>query len=241
MKDKNIHILSTGILEDALVKKAREQKVILDSISFIQTKNIIDPYTSAEIKALSSMPVTAVFTSTNGAEAVINSLHTQALQPKWNVYCIGAATQALIKKYFVPGTIKGIGKNAIELSESILKDNVKEVIFFCGNLRRDELPEYLQKNEIEVKEIVVYETNEIPIKIDKVYKGILFFSPSAVKSFFSVNSIPADTILFSIGNTTADAIRKISDNKIITSGFPSKNKLAALAISYFDKTNKLND
>lgn len=236
MKDKNICILSTRLLDKTLVNKALQHKVIIDSLSFIKTENIINDHISQEIKKLTLKSITAVFTSTNGAEAVIESLHKNSIQPVWNIYCIGAATQTLIREYFVSANITGTGKNARELSETIIKDNVKEVVFFCGNQRRDELPEHLRKNKIKVKEIVVYETNEIPVKVNKEYKGILFFSPSAVKSFFSLNSIPADTVLFSIGNTTADAIKKNSNNKIIVSDFPSENKLAEIAINYFDKT-----
>lgn len=233
MKDKNINLLSTRPLDEALVKKAREHQILIDSISFIETENTIGRHISEEIKALASQSVTAVFTSMNGAEAVIDTLAKDALQPAWKIYCMGAATQTLIREYFVSGNICGIGKNAIELSVSITKDEVKEVIFFCGNQRRDELPEQLQKKNIKVKEIVVYETNEIPIKIEKAYNGILFFSPSAVKSFFSVNSIPNDTVLFSIGYTTAAEIQKNCNNKVIISDFPAKDKLTEEAIKYF--------
>lgn len=241
MKDKNIRLLSTKPLEEALVNKALKYRIIIDSNSFIETKNIIDKTLSEKIKELASQSITAVFTSMNGAEAVIDILQKTHLQPVWKIYCIGAATQSLIRDYFVAATIAGTGKNATELSETIINDNVKEVLFFCGNQRRDELPEQLRKRNIQVKEIVVYETNEIPVKVDKEYNGILFFSPSAVKSFFSVNRIAADTVLFSIGNTTAEEIRNNSKNKMIISDFPSKDKVVELAINYFDKTNKPND
>ncbi len=241
MKDKNILILSTRPLNEALINKASQHKIIIDSLSFIKTESITDNNISEEIKKLALESITAVFTSMNGAQAVIEDLCKNELKPDWKIYCIGAATQSLVKEYFVSNTIAGTGKNATELSQTIVNDDVKEVIFFCGNQRREELPEYLQKNKIKIKEIAVYRTNETPEKINKRYNGILFFSPSAVKSFFSVNSIPSDTVLFSIGNTTADEIKKTCNNTIIISGSPSKDKLVEEAIAYFDKTNKSND
>ncbi|WP_018617272.1 uroporphyrinogen-III synthase [Segetibacter koreensis] len=242
MKDNITTLLSTRPLDETLVNEALTKHVVIESISFIKTGNIIDRNISEEINELASKTITAIFTSMNAAEAVIESLQkSNALQPQWNIYCIGGATESLIRSYFNLAAIAGNGRNAIELAEAVISNNVKEVVFFCGNQRRDELPEYLRKRNILLKEIVVYETNEIPVKIDKEYNGILFFSPSAVKSFFSVNSIPSDTVLFSIGNTTAEAIRNNSDNKIIISDFPSKEKLVDIAISYFDKTNKPND
>jgi uroporphyrinogen-III synthase len=237
MKDKNISILSTRLLDEALVNEALKQQVVIDSISFIRTEDIIDISIAEEIKELSSKPITAVFTSMNGAEAVIESLRKSSLQPTWNIYCMEATTQSLIREYFISANIVVTGKNASQLAETIIENSEQEVIFFCGNQRRDELPEHLHKSDIKVKEIIVYKTDEIPVKIDKEYNGILFFSPSAVKSFFSVNSIPYDTVLFSIGNTTADAIRKnCNNNKIIISDFPAKDKLIELAIAHFDKT-----
>lgn len=47
-----------------------------------------------------------------------------------------------------------------------------------------------------------------------------------------MNSIPPDTVLFSIGDTTADAIRKNSNNKMFVSDFPSKDKLVDIAIKF---------
>ena len=241
MKDKNIRILSTRPIDEMLVSKALKDNITIDIISLIKTENTINDVIEKEIRELASKSITAVFTSMNGAEAVIETLQKNKLQPEWNIYCMGAATQTLLNGYFIKATIAGTGKDATELAENIIKTKVDKVVFFCGNQRREELPQLLQKNNMSVKEIVVYETNEIRVKIENSYKGILFFSPSAVKSFFSANSIPADTVLFSIGDTTAAEIKKYSHNEIIVSEFPSKDKLVEIAESYFDKTNKPND
>lgn len=234
MSDKKIRLLSTRPLDEALVNKALKHRIILDCISFIKTENITGNAVSEKIIELASQTVTAVFTSMNGAEAVIDTLRKTNLQPAWKIYCLGAATHSLITSYFASITISGTGKNAAELSETIIHNNEKEVYFFCGNQRRDELPKKLRERNVSVKEIAVYETKELAVKINKPYNGILFFSPSAVKSFFSVNTIPADTVLFSIGNTTADEIKKNCTNQIMISNFPAKDKLAEIAIEYFN-------
>ena len=66
------------------------------------------------------------------------------------------------------------------------------------------------------------------------YFGILFFSPSAVQSFFSKNKVADKTILFAIGNTTANEIKKYSTNKIIISDEPGKENLVTKMIEYFN-------
>jgi len=233
MKDKIIRILSTRPLDKAFADKALEQNIIIDSISFIRTEEIVDANTSDRIKKLSTKPTTVVFTSMNGVEAVAKNLIESNLKPAWKIYCIGAATQDLITSYFPSNKVIGTGRNAAKLSQAIISDKAGEVVFFCGDQRRDELPALLRGSRITVEEIVVYKTNEVPVKVARKYNGILFFSPSAVKSFFSLNSIPPATVLFSIGNTTADAIKSVCENEVIISDFPSKEKLVEIAIQHF--------
>lgn len=131
MKDKNVRILTTRPLDEALVNKALQHQIIIDSISFIQTQDITDVSLSGKIKNLVTKPITVVFTSVNGAEAVIKNLQEDNLQPYWKIYCIEATTQSLIKHYFISANIRGTGRNAAELSEAIINDKVKEITFFA--------------------------------------------------------------------------------------------------------------
>ena len=105
--------------------------------------------------------------------------------------------------------------------------------FFCGNIRRDELPQLLKSSGIALEEMVVYETTVTPHPIIKDYHAVLFFSPSAVDSFFSVNKVVEHTILFAIGNTTARAIGNYSTNTIVKADTPEKDNLVKKAIAYF--------
>ena len=138
------------------------------------------------------------------------------------------------EKYFGEKSIAGVADNAKELARTILDANLNEVIFFCGDQRRDELPELLRKNKVEVKELIVYNTIATPKRIEKKYDAILFFSPSAVKSFFQENNLDKEVTLFAIGLTTADEIKNFSKNKIVVSDVPDKNSLLDKVISYFD-------
>jgi uroporphyrinogen-III synthase len=165
-------------------------------------------------------------------EAVANELYGQ--QPNWRIYSVGANTSSKAKKYFGEEAIAGIANSSAELAELITeKGPDEEIIFFCGNQRRDELPDILRNNDIDVSEIVVYETIAVPHKVSKQYQGILFFSPSAVECFFSNNKIAASTVLFAIGNTTANALKKFSGNTIIICNEPGKENLFRKMIAYF--------
>ena len=115
----------------------------------------------------------------------------------------------MIEKYFGSKLVAGTADSAKGLADIITKNsNSDEVVFFCGDHRRDELSAILREKNIEVNEIVAYKTTLVPHKIEKKYDGILFFSPSAVQSFFQKNKLDEETILFAIGNTTANEIKK---------------------------------
>ncbi len=187
-----------------------------------------------DILQLAHQRVEVVFTSMNAVESVRKYLGE--IKPDWKVFCIGSATKNLITRYFGGHSIAGTADSASALAGVIIKErNISSVTFFCGDKRRDELPNTLRGHHIEVNEIEVYKTIETPAVISKGYEGILFYSPSAVASFFSKNKIDGKAVLFAIGATTADEIKKFSDNKIIIADKPAKELLAEQAMNYFTK------
>jgi len=229
-----INILSTRPIDNLLIKDAKSKGIIIDCISFIETTVSINQEKKELIQAIAEKNNTIVFTSMNAAEAIIESLDGN--RPTWDIYCMGGTTKTIIKDYFGIDSIKGTGKDAMSLAEGMIANNTKEAVFFCGNIRRDELPQLLKNNQIGLEEMVVYETNTTAHYINKAYDAILFFSPSAVESFFSVNKIEEQTVLFAIGNTTAKAIGNYSTNKIVKSDSPEKDSLVRKAIGYFNST-----
>jgi uroporphyrinogen-III synthase len=232
MPKNKISILSTRPLNPSLVEQAVAAGISIDELSFIETEPVRSVEVQQEIENAYMQSATVIFTSMNAVEAVTAMQEGQ--QPDWNIYCIGNTTKQLVKKYFGEECIAGAANTATELAELIAEEsNLDEVIFFCGDRRRDELPEILRSRDIEVNEIVVYETISVPHKIDKEYHGILFFSPSAVECFFRYNKISSRSILFAIGETTAGEIKKYSDNKIITGDEPGKENLVRKMMEIF--------
>jgi uroporphyrinogen-III synthase len=224
MPKNEISILSTRPLAPSLIEEAEAAGISIDELSFIETEPVQSVEVQQEIENTYLQSATVVFTSVNAVDAVAAGQEGQ--QPDWKIYCIGHATKQLVKKYFGEESIEGTADNATELAELITEESAAdEVIFFCGDRRREELPDILRQHDIEVTEIVVYQTLLIPNKIEKAYHGILFFSPSAVESFFKHNKVNERTILFAIGNTTAGEIKKYITNKIIISDAPGKESL----------------
>ena len=232
MPEQRKNILSTRPVSDEMIAVALAKNIEIDILSFIETTPIETIEVQQEIELAANQITTVVFTSMNAVEAVTGML--DGFVPVWNIYCMGYATKELVKNYFGENAIEGTADNATELAEEIIKnDESDEVIFFCGNRRRDELPARLQKHHININEIIVYQTKNNQHKIDKVYDAVLFFSPSAVESFFLVNTLPGNTIVFAIGETTKETVGRYCSNKIVVSKLPGKDQLVEQAIDYF--------
>ena len=232
----NITILCSRPLTESLINEAKEKGITIEELSFIKTTPIHTAPVQTVIKNIAKQNTTVAFTSMNAVEAVADVLKDQ--QINWSIYCIGTTTVQLVEKYFGHQHIAGTANSAAELAQLIATDkSIKKVDFFCGDQRRDELPDILRSNEIEVNELVIYTTSTVPHTIDKMYDGILFFSPSGVHSFFENNTLPASTILFAIGSTTGNEIVKYTSNKIVLSNIPGKENLVRKMIEYFTESS----
>ena len=233
-----IQILSTRPLHEKMLQEAKQAGIDIDELSFIQTTPIQSISIQKEIDKAILQSITTICTSMNAVEVVASQIKEK--KPSWKIYCIGTTTQQLVVKYFGQDAVIGTANDAAALAKLIVEEQPKgKLFFFCGDQRREELPEILQQNSLELKEIIVYQTTTIKHSIQKLYNGILFFSPSGVESFFCNNQLTEKTILFAIGNTTAKEIKKHSDNQIVISDEPGKEKLASKMIDFFNQ--KLNN
>ena len=132
------------------------------------------------------------------------------------VYASGKQTANVLKEKGFETRI-GDSETAQSLAELIVEDGVKSALFFCGNIRRNELPNYLAKKGVQLKEEVVYHTLLDPKKIPSQKGDALFFmSPSAVESFAMINEFDTELDYYSIGETTVNTLRKKGVQKINT-------------------------
>jgi uroporphyrinogen-III synthase len=232
MQNNNITILSTGLLDKEILEEAFDIGVIVEIVPFIATRPIPDKELQKIVEPLMHRFAFIIVTSQNAVEALAANL--KGVTPDWRFFCIGGGTSKLVRKYFGSSSVAATADNARELDREIYQYGVQdELIFFCGDQRRDELPDQLRERGIWIKEVVIYETMLTPQQLTRNYEAILFFSPSAVKSFFSVNKVQPETVLFAIGSTTAEALNTYTTNKIIIADKPGKEELVDKAIKYF--------
>ncbi len=164
----------------------------------------------------------AIFTSSNAVKAIKD----KDLQIE-NCFCVGDKTAAYASKNGIK--CMEIANNSKELARKIIrKHNQKEFHFFSGNKRRDELPQLLKENNIKYEETQVYNTTLNLKKFESEFEGILFFSPSGVKSFTHRNLL--DTTAFCIGDTTAFEAKRHT-NKIVVAAKPGIENVIAKVVS----------
>jgi uroporphyrinogen-III synthase len=235
-------VLSTKKLEPALVEAAQRENMVITEQEFISVRPIETKEKAKEILDIISSGKAGyvVFTSANAVTPFEKYFHQQDTfyVVDWKIFCLAGATRdAIMHSHLIEKNIVDTAASAAALAEKIIAHHIPEIVFFCGDKRRDELPAALRKAGITVHEVVVYETIDTPEITTDDMDGILFFSPSAVRSFFSVNQLKPHTVCFAIGQTTADAIADVTDNKIIISEAPSQEMILAAVQFYFKNIN----
>ena len=229
-------VLSTKKLEPSLLKHAEENDIEIAEQEFISIQPVVSEEKQKEISEwLNKSNMDVVFTSANAVEAVKNCLDKSGRR---KFHCISGRTRSALLSYIHKEQIISTAEYGKDLAGKIMKHQVKEIVFFCGNKRRDELPGILKAAGIKVYEVVVYETIETPSVNTDDFDAVLFFSPSAVQSFFSVNQLKNNVVCFAIGNTTADSIHQFNNNKIIICEQPSQAMMLDAVKIYFQNINQ---
>jgi uroporphyrinogen-III synthase len=235
-------VLSTKRLDPSLVDRAKEHGVEIIEQEFIAVQPLISEEVYRQLRPWieKTDPSYAVFTSAKGVEAVKYYLTHKgtAHTPNWKVFCISGKTREAVSSMIPGASILATAEYGAILAQRIIAHGgVKEVVFFCGNKRREELPSGLQEAGITVHEIVVYETEDTPVVVEEDLDAVLFFSPSGVSSFFSANQLKKEAVCFAIGRSTAEAIAAFTHNLIIISDTPIPEAMLAAVYHYTQTIN----
>ena len=221
--------MSTRKLKPLLIQQAAEDGFEVRDFDFI---NILHhPFNLSQNFFTGLM----VFTSKNAVSGLVQNSW-------WNhqagrVACLSGETLEAVKSHTSLTVVLTAG-NATELATAIAAlPELHRVCFFCGNLRLPHLPRILQDHGIEVEEIITYSTLPTPVKIDVDYKGLMFFSPSAVESFFGMNRPAPEVPCFCIGATTGASVRQHAANEVVISPHPSQHHLLETIKEYYRKRN----
>ncbi|MEL7532026.1 MAG: uroporphyrinogen-III synthase [Bacteroidota bacterium] len=174
-----------------------------------------------------------VFTSKNAVKAVLKSSSAQQLQ--WlqskTIAAIQPSTSQYLAEHKLP--ISCEAPNSAALASKIIDNYPPQSIrYFCKADRLPILPTKLKEANFTVRENIVYQTKAKPQVVDwDEAEGVIFYSPSAVKSFFQLNKWPQEKMAFAIGTTTAKALKAAKVGSIRIAATPSKEGLLAAILS----------
>lgn len=206
-----------------LQKETLSETIGIEDSDFIKMR-----FNRIPAKVMKNTHENVVITSQNGVEAILNSFTKDEINFK-NIFCVGRRTKKLIEKRI--GKVTYVAKNALKLAEHITKETkIKEVSYFCSDVRLDVLPTYLKANDVVVNEVEAYKTMINPIKISDEVSGILFFSPSGIASYLEKNT--TDKVAFCIGETTATEARK-HFAKVEVANMPDVESVLELVNTYY--------
>lgn len=224
--------MSTRDIPADLTNRVQQLGWTLDVLPFITVRLNEDQRLVQQATDMASRPLLVLFTSRYAVESVAR--WCPELPSAWSVACLKGATQEAVLHHWPGAVVVAAGGDAHALAIKIAAmGEERAMVFFCGNQRLDHLPHALREAGFSFEELVVYETSETAHKISKPYDAILFFSPSAVRSYFSLN-VPAEhAVLFAIGETTAGYIRNYSKNKVIPASQPTTEAMIDAVADYW--------
>ncbi len=230
MLKPELTILSTKTLSEAIISQAAIHNIKVLCVPMISTTAFVDEEKATIIKDLSTRRLSIAITSSNALKAILPYL---AGDCNWNIYTIGSKTEQLVRQTIPSGKLSASAMYGTELAKKIIANGDKEVYFFCGNMRSDALPKMLTQHGVLCREVKVYTTTLHPVTVNENYQAVLFFSPSGVESYFSANGIQENTVVFTIGNTTAEAVRKHCQNTIVVPRSTSTEELFKQVLKYY--------
>jgi uroporphyrinogen-III synthase len=160
-------------------------------------------------------------------------------------FCISEQTSNYLQKYIVIRKRKIFtgSKTAMDLIEILKKHKNEKFLFPCSNIRKNDIPDFLEENEYDFSEAVIYRTvaSDLSDLAEVNYDVIAFFSPSGIKSLF--HNFPDfkqnKTRIAAFGPTTAQAVKDAGLILDIQAPHPSAPSMTGALEMYIKKANNL--
>ena len=216
-----------GILSTKKLTRSQKELLINSGCSVVEQELIAIvplPFKTGEL------PEHIIFTSKTAVKIVLKkNLNLR----EHKIYCVGSKTAEFLTENGLQ--VIETADNGLELAQKLASGyRDKEFLFFCGRKRRKELPDFLKQHGVSLSAIEVYDTQPIKKRIDRIFDGVLFFSPSAVQSFCASNDL-SGSIAFCIGATTASEAKFFTDNiKIATK--PTVENVIVQVVKHFGRS-----
>ncbi|MCH7409557.1 uroporphyrinogen-III synthase [Belliella sp. DSM 111904] len=225
---------------------AEKYNLKIDFRPFIQVEPVsIKDFRKQKIEILKHTAV--IFTSRNAIDhffTICKELKIE-MPADMKYFCISDQTAHYLQKYIVIRKRKLFvgSKTASDLFDYFKKHKSEKYLFPCSDIRKDEIPAYLSKSNIEYTEAIIYHTVAADLSDlkDIKYDILAFFSPSGIKSLMT--NFPDfkqnNTRIAAFGPTTAEAVREQDLILDIEAPMPNAPSMTGALELYIKKANNL--
>ncbi len=225
---------------------AEKYKLKIDFRPFIQ----IDPVSLKDFRKqkVDILEHTAViFTSRNAVDHFFRLCTESRIEVPADMkyFCICEQTANYLQKYIVVRKRKIFTgyRTANDLIEILKKHKNEKYIFPCSNIRKEDIPVFMEENNIKYTEAIIYKTvaSDLSDLADVNYDIIAFFSPSGINSLF-VNFPDFkqnETRIAAFGPTTAKAVEDAGLQLDIEAPQPNAPSMTGALELYIKKANKI--
>jgi len=224
---------------------AQKYHLKIDFRPFIQIEEVsAKDFRKQKVEILAHSAV--IFTSRNAVDHFFKIYAESRIEmpADFKYFCISEQTANYLQKYIVVRKRKiFVGqKTSQDLIEILKKHKVEKFIYPCSNIRKEDIPVFLEANEYKYSEAVIYNTvasNLSDIKEIK-YDVIAFFSPSGINSLFAnfPNFVQGSIRIAAFGPTTAQAVRDAGLILDIEAPMPNIPSMTGALEEYIKRVNK---
>ena len=225
---------------------AEKYNLKVDFRPFIQIEPVdIKDFRKQKIDILAHTAV--IFTSRNAVDHFFRLAQESKVEipADMKYFCISEQTSNYLQKYIVVRKRKVFTgfKTANDLIEILKKHKNEKYIFPCSDIRKEDIPVFLEENKIAYTEAIIYRTvaSDLSDLADVNYDIIAFFSPSGINSLF-VNFPDfkqKDTRIAAFGPTTAKAVHEAGLHLDIEAPQPNAPSMTGALELYIKKANKI--
>ncbi|MCP4458194.1 MAG: uroporphyrinogen-III synthase [Cytophagales bacterium] len=160
-------------------------------------------------------------------------------------FCISEQTANYLQKYIVIRKRKIFTgeRTAEDLLQVIKKHKGEKFLFPCSNIRKNEIPKFLQENDFDYNEATIYRTvsSDLSDLSDVNYDVLAFYSPSGIESLYS--NFPEfkqnKTRIAVFGPTTAKAAKDAGLILDIQAPLPNAPSMTGALELYIKQANNL--
>jgi len=227
-------------------KLARKYDIKVDFRPFIHIEPVnVKEFRKQKVDVLSHTAV--IFTSRNAVDHFFGLCRDMKIEMPSDMkyFCISEQTANYLQKYIVIRKRKIFtgSKTAQDLIEILKKHKNEKYVFPCSNIRKNDIPDFLENNEYTFSEAVIYETvaSDLSDLAEVNYDVIAFFSPSGINSLlvnfpdFKQNN----TRIAAFGPTTAKAVADAGLVLDIEAPMPNAPSMTGALEVYIKQANSL--